>query len=181
MRKGYRSADARLMFFEKGLLYCKLTVASNIRKELLHVSFGVVGSRCRCALKNAFLYRLALYGLKKLPFPQDKSFPFTESFTLYPQKPLVFATKTPLVRTTFYCLQKPPFHVQKPFFCTNLSLLPSKAILFCPPQPIPTALNLLSAKKFHFHKPKAFLLHKTFLFTIPSNPFLPSAAHSNAP
>ncbi len=26
VRKGYRSADARLMFFEKGLLYCKLTV-----------------------------------------------------------------------------------------------------------------------------------------------------------
>ena len=26
VRKGYRSADARLMFFENGLLYCKLTV-----------------------------------------------------------------------------------------------------------------------------------------------------------
>ena len=35
MRKGYRSADARLMFFEKELLYCKLTVAIGIRKELL--------------------------------------------------------------------------------------------------------------------------------------------------
>ena len=44
VRKGYRSADARLMFFEKELLCCKLTVASSIRKGLLHVSFGAVGS-----------------------------------------------------------------------------------------------------------------------------------------
>ena len=54
VRKGYRSADARPMFFEKGLLYCKLTVASGIRKGLLHVSFGVVRSRCHCALKKVF-------------------------------------------------------------------------------------------------------------------------------
>ena len=46
VRKGYRSADARLMFFENGLLYCKLTVASDIRKGLLHVSFGAVESCC---------------------------------------------------------------------------------------------------------------------------------------
>ena len=44
VRKGYRSADARLIFFENGLLYCKLTVASDIQKGLLHVSFGAVGS-----------------------------------------------------------------------------------------------------------------------------------------
>ena len=44
VRKGYRSADARPMFFEKELLYYKLTVARGIRKGLLHVSFGVVGS-----------------------------------------------------------------------------------------------------------------------------------------
>ena len=32
VRKGYCSADARLLFFEKGLLYCKLT-AANVFKE----------------------------------------------------------------------------------------------------------------------------------------------------
>ena len=32
VRKGYCSTDARLMFFEKWLLYCKLTEASRIRK-----------------------------------------------------------------------------------------------------------------------------------------------------
>ena len=102
-------------------------------------------------LEKVFLYRLALYGLKKLPFPQTKRFSFAESFTLCPQKPLVFATKTPLVRTTFYCPQKPLFYVQKPIFCTNLSLLVSKTA--------------------HFHKPKVFLLHKFFLNCYPKQFF----------
>ena len=60
-RKGFESvrkdscrADARLRFFEKGLLYCKLTVASDIRKGLLHVSFGAVRNCCRCALRKSF-------------------------------------------------------------------------------------------------------------------------------
>ncbi len=35
---------------------------------------------------------------------------------------------------------------KKPFIRTNLSLLLSKATLFCPPPPIRTALNLLFAK-----------------------------------
>ena len=43
------------MFFEKELLYCKLTVASNIRKELLHVSFGAVGSWSFCVLKQGLI------------------------------------------------------------------------------------------------------------------------------
>ena len=38
------------------------------------------------------------------------------------------------------------FTYKKPFFCTNLSLFPPKAILFHPPLPIPTILNLLSTK-----------------------------------
>ena len=141
MRKGCRSADARLIFFENELLYCKLTVASDIQKGLLHVSFGVVQSRCRCALKKAFLYRWALHELKNSSFPQTKSFPFTESlrtalksfsfsqpkhrlfepfFTvrkscLFTYKKLSFAQAVP-------CLfQKPPiFTNQKFFFCTNL-------------------------------------------------------------
>jgi hypothetical protein len=72
VRKGYRSADARLLFFENGLLYCKLTVASGIRKGLLLVSFVAVGSRCRCELKNTFLYRVALHELKKQPFSANQ-------------------------------------------------------------------------------------------------------------
>ena len=53
VRKGYRSADARLMFFEKELLYSKLTVASDIRKGLLHVSLGAVRNCCRGAPRNS--------------------------------------------------------------------------------------------------------------------------------
>ena len=52
VQKGYRSADARPLFFEKGLLYCKLTAASDIRKGLLHVSFGAVGSWSFAALNQ---------------------------------------------------------------------------------------------------------------------------------
>ena len=104
---------------------------------------------------------------KNSPFPQNKSFSFTDSFTLCSQKPLVFATKTSLVRSTFYCPQKPPFYVQKAFYLhksfiagfknrqfsqtKSLSfaqtfLLPSKATFFCPPPPVCTTLNLLFVK-----------------------------------
>ena len=93
VRKGSCTADARPLFFEKELLYCKLTVASDVRKGLLHVSFGAVGSWNFCMLKNAFLYRVALHELKKFAFSANP----------------------------------------KPFFCTNLSLFPSKATLFHPP------------------------------------------------
>ena len=55
VRKGYRSANARPMFFENGLLYCKLTVASDIWKGLLHVSLGAVGSWSFCALKQGLI------------------------------------------------------------------------------------------------------------------------------
>ena len=47
----------------------------------------------------------------------------------------------------FHKLKKQPFSTkQKHFFFTNLSILLSKAILFCPPLPISTPLNLLFAK-----------------------------------
>ena len=52
VRKGSCTADARLMFFENGLLYCKLTAASAIQKGLLHVGLGAVGSWSFCALKK---------------------------------------------------------------------------------------------------------------------------------
>ena len=54
MRKGSHSADARLRSFEKGMLYCKLTVASGIRKGLLHVSLGAVENWNFAVLKKGF-------------------------------------------------------------------------------------------------------------------------------
>ena len=44
VRKGYHSTNARLRSFEKGMFCCKLTVADDIRKGLLHVSLGAVGN-----------------------------------------------------------------------------------------------------------------------------------------
>ena len=56
-------------------------------------------------------------------------------------------TKTSFAHAFLRCPQKIPiFTNQKPFFCTNLSLLLSKATLFHPPSPIRTTLNLLSTK-----------------------------------
>ena len=122
---------------------------------------------CRGGFIRSFSLLIGLSEAENLPFSHTKRFPFAESFTLCPQKPLVFATKTPLVRTTFYCPQKLPFLLtktfllqafpcwfqkppiftnQKPCFCPNFFLFPPKAILFCPPQPISTPLNLLFAK-----------------------------------
>ena len=88
----------------------------------LHVSFGVVRSRCRCALKKAFLYRLALHELKKFAIFAHQKFSVFRQLTNRPQKPLVFASKTPLVRTTFYCPQKPPFLRTKTFLLHKPSL-----------------------------------------------------------
>ena len=55
MRKGSRSADARLQSFENGLFCCKLTVASGIQKGLLHVSLDTVEKRCRGMLIQSLL------------------------------------------------------------------------------------------------------------------------------
>ena len=51
VRKGYRSADARPLFFEKELFYCKLTVGFRRGNLQLRVSFGAVGSWSFAVLK----------------------------------------------------------------------------------------------------------------------------------
>ena len=54
VRKSYRSADARLMFFEKELLYCKITVSYRGWNLQLHVSFGAMESWSFSVLKWVF-------------------------------------------------------------------------------------------------------------------------------
>ena len=73
MRKGYRTADARLRSFENGLFCCKLTVASGIQNGLLHVSLGTVEKRCRGGFIKSFHFGIALHEQKKPPFPQNKN------------------------------------------------------------------------------------------------------------
>ena len=117
-------------------------------------------------LKNAFLYRVALYELKNCSFPQNKRFSFTENFTNFTQSHF-YAQKLLLhvpfftVRKNFHfhkptgflfqkalrtVLKNRLFYVQKAFYSHKPFLLPPKASLFHPPSPIRTALNLLFAK-----------------------------------
>ena len=168
MRKDSCRADARLLFFEKELLYSKLTVASGIRKGLLLVSFVAVRSRCHCALKNAFLYRLALHELKKSSFPRIKkisisrklyglhSKPFftyknficTSLFSLSAKTSIFTNQKFFFCRKLYELSSKTAFYVQKIFYSHKLSLFPPKITLFCPQPPIRTTLNLLSTKEY---------------------------------
>ena len=92
VRKGNCTANARPLFFENGLLHCKLTVASAIQKGLLHVSFGAVRSRCRCALKKAFSLSDNFAGaVKAVLFRKPKVF--------YLQKALQTSLKAAFLRT----------------------------------------------------------------------------------
>ena len=54
VRKGGYTSDARLRIFEKERAFCKLTVADDIRKGLLHVSLGAVESWNFAVLKKGF-------------------------------------------------------------------------------------------------------------------------------
>ena len=120
VRKGYRSADARLRFFEKGLLHCKLTVGCRRWNVWLLVSFGVVRSRCRCALKKAFLCRLALHEPKKRLYRETKKFHYQKALRTS-LKATFLRTKISFARTFLRCPQKISiFTNQKLFFCTNL-------------------------------------------------------------
>ena len=124
-------------------------------------------SRFCCALKKAFLYWVALYELKKFAFFANQKLSIYRKFYALLSKASRFRNQKTAVLTTFYCPQKPPSYVQKPIFCTSLSLrvsktahfhkpkgfllhkpllLPPEATLFCPPPPIRTTLNLLFAK-----------------------------------
>ena len=100
---------------------------------------------------ESFLYRIALHELKKQPFSaKQKVFVYRKLDALL-SKASRFHNQNTAIRTTFYCPQKPPSYVQKPIFWTSLSLRVSKTT--------------------HFHKPKVFLLHKSFLIYYPKLPF----------
>ena len=103
-----------------------------------------------CAEK-CFSLSDALHELKKQPFSaKQKVFVYRKLYAL-PSKAYRFHNQNTAIRTTLYCPQKPPSYVQKPIFCTSLSLLVSKTA--------------------HFHKPKALLLPKSFLIYYPKQPF----------
>ena len=53
VRKGYLCANARLRSFEKGMLYCKLTVGFRGWNLRLHVSLGAVGGWSFAVLRKS--------------------------------------------------------------------------------------------------------------------------------
>ena len=65
----------------------------------LLVSFDVVRSRCRCALKKALLYRIALHELKKSPIFTNQKPCFYPNFFLFPPKAPLFRPPPPLPTT----------------------------------------------------------------------------------
>ena len=166
-RKGFESvrkdsciADARLMFFEKEKVYCKLTVANDIQKGLLHVSLGAVGSCCRGALRNGFSLSVSFAWAEKTLFSRTKKFFVSRKLYELHSKPFL-RTKASFVRAFLRCSQKIPiFTNQKPFFAQTFTNCPQK-----PP----------------FHVQKAFYSHKPFLVAIQNSSFPPFASHSNTP
>ena len=81
-----------------------------------------------------------------MPFPQTKSFPFIESFTNFTQSRFFTHKKFFCTCLSSLSAKNSHFHKPKVFLSHKFSLFPPKAILFHPPLPIPTTLNLLSAK-----------------------------------
>ena len=94
-------------FYEKELLYCKLTVGYRGLNLQLLVRFGAVQIWNFSMLKKAFLYRKALHELKKRLYRETKSFPFTESFTNFTQSRF-YAQKLLFARAFLRCPQKIP-------------------------------------------------------------------------
>ena len=97
------------MFFEKELFYSKLTVASDIEKVLLIVSFGAVESLCFVVLKKAFLYRIALHELKKLFFSANQKFSIYRKLYALPSKASLFRNQNTAHSNNFLLSAKTAF------------------------------------------------------------------------
>ena len=77
VRKGCCTSDARLILFENGLLYCKLTGASRIRKGRLHVIFAAVEFCIWSVLIESYALNWKFYHEPQgNPFVQPHSYPF---------------------------------------------------------------------------------------------------------
>ena len=87
VRKGYCSTDARPLFFENGISYCKLTGACRIRKGWLLVIFVAVEICVYSMLIESHeLNRKFCHELQGSPFVQPHSFPFDVRHNLLSSK-----------------------------------------------------------------------------------------------
>ena len=112
VRKGYRSADARLQSFGKGLLHCKLTVSFRGWNLRLHVSLGAVKKCCRGVVIKGVSFLHCLAWTEKAAFSAKQ-----KCFHL--QKTFLNAFESHLF-----------LHAKRHPFCANLSFLSSNATLF---------------------------------------------------
>jgi hypothetical protein len=95
------------MFFEKEKVYCKLTVASDIRKGLLHVSLGAVGSLCRGGLRKSFSLSVSLASAEKVClFRKPKAFLLHKPFLYSHPKQLFSTLYLPFALSLTYCPPK---------------------------------------------------------------------------
>ena len=138
-------AEKKFFFISKLCMSRKNAFIANQKNSLaetLRTSLKVVFT-----YKNFFCTCLSSLFAKIPIFTNQKVFFCSKLYELS-SKAAFLRTKSLLFAQAFSrCPQKIPiFTNQKPFFRTNLSLFPPKAILFHPPLPIPTTLNLLFAK-----------------------------------
>ena len=151
VRKGYRSADARLRFFEKQLFYRKLTVGFRGWNLQLLVSFGAVGSLCRG-------------GFYKKLFFIDWSFrSWKSAFFAY--------QKISICRKLYALLSKASRFRNRNTACSNNFLLSSKAallrtksILFAQTFPYSHPKQSFSTLHFPFAQPLTYCLQRMQLF-----------------
>ena len=109
--------------------------------------------------QKAFLLQVVLHELKNSHFNQTKT--FVEKFLYCTWKSSAFT-------------KQKVFYFQKALrIALKNHLFVHKKLFFC------TSPSSLFSKISHFHKPKAFYLHKPFLITIQSNSFPPSISHSH--
>ena len=127
-------------------------------------------SRFCCALKKAFLYWLALYELKKQPFSAKQKFSICRKLDALPSKASRFRNQKTAHSNNFLLSSKTAFHVQKTFFCTNISFLPSKAILSTLRSPFQPPLTYCPQKNSIFTNQKPFFC--TNLSLLPSKAIL---------
>ena len=153
-------------------------------------------------LKNAFLYRIALYEPKKRLYRETKSFFVSRKLYELHSKPLSYAQKLLLYVPFFAIRKKFPFSQtksfsfaksytncpQKPPFLRTKSLLFAQTFPCCYPKllfstlssPFQPTLTYCPQKFPVFTNQKPFFRTNLFIAT-QSNPFPPSAFHSNHP
>ena len=112
----------------------------------LLVSFGAAGRWSFAALKLIFSLSVGFALTEKITFFANQKFSIQKAYEP-PSKAALLHTKALHLHKPFLAVRKYfQFLQTKSFSFAQTFLLPPKATLFHPPLPIPTILNLLSAK-----------------------------------